>query len=72
MPVYRYGSNFSVLQRGLTEGLSCMNCALILEEYLRKCKDLNKTVYVAFLDANCGFDVVSHDSLLHMTVCSIP
>ena len=42
-----------------------MNCALILEEYLRMCKDLNKTAYVAFLDAKCGFHVVSHDSLLH-------
>ena len=54
----------SDLQRGFTEGSSCMNCALILEEYLRECKDMNKTAYVAFLDAKSAFDVVSHDSLL--------
>ena len=54
----------SDLQRGFTEGSSCMNCALILEEYLRECKDMNKTTYVAFLDAKSAFDVVSHDSLL--------
>ena len=41
-----------------------MNCALILEEYLREYKDLNKTAYVAFLGAKSVFDVVSHDSLL--------
>ena len=41
-----------------------MNCALIMEEYLREYKDLNKTAYVAFLDAKSAFDVVSHDSLL--------
>ena len=28
-----------------------MNCALILEKYLRECKDLNKTACVAFLYA---------------------
>ena len=40
-----------------------MNCTLILEEFLRECKDLNKTAYVAFLDAKTAFDVMSHDSL---------
>ena len=38
-------------------------CALILEEYLRECKDSNKTAYIAFLDAKSAFDVVSHNSL---------
>ena len=38
----------SDLQRGFTEGSSFMNCALILQEYLRECKDLNKTAYIAF------------------------
>ena len=41
-----------------------MNYALILEEYLREFTNLNKTAYVAFLDAKPAFDVVSHDSLL--------
>ena len=47
-----------------------MNCALILEEYLRECKDLNKAAYVAFLDEKSAFDVVSHDSLLGSRQCS--
>ena len=46
----------SSLHRGFTERSSCMNCALSLEEYLSKCKDLNKTVYVAFLDSKSAFD----------------
>lgn len=54
----------SPLQRGFTEQSSAMNCALIVEEFLRECKDLNKTAYIAFLDAKSAFDVVSHDSLL--------
>ena len=34
-----------------------------MEEYLRECKDLKKTTYVAFLEAKAAFDVVSLASL---------
>ena len=54
----------SDLQRDFIEEPSCMNCALILDEYLRECNDLNKAAYLAFLDAKAAFDVVSHDNML--------
>ena len=31
---------------------------------ISECKDLNKTAYVALLDAKSAFDVVSHNNLL--------
>ena len=52
------------LQRGFTEGSSPMNCSLILEESIRKNRDKNLPIYVAFLDAKSTFDVVNHSSLL--------
>ncbi len=54
----------NVLQRGFTAQSSSVNCALIVEEYLRECRDMNKVAYVAFLDAKAAFDVVSHPNLL--------
>ena len=51
-------------QRGFTAATSPMNGALLVEEYLRECKDQKKTAYVAFLDVKSAFDVVSHSSLL--------
>ena len=51
-------------QRGFTAATSHMNGALLVEEYLRECKDQKKTAYVAFLDVKSAFDVVSHSSLL--------
>ena len=41
-----------------------MNCSLILEEFIRKSKDMKKDVYIAFLDAKSAFDVVDHASLM--------
>ena len=37
-----------------------MNCALIVEEFYRNNKDLNKPTYMAFIDAKSAFDVVVH------------
>ena len=51
-------------QHGFTAATSPMNSALLVEEYLRECKDQKKTVYVAYLDVKSAFDVVSHLSLL--------
>ena len=39
------------LQRGFTENSSPMNCALLVEEFCRNNKDLNKPTYLAFVDA---------------------
>ena len=41
-----------------------MNCALILEEYIRENKDQKKDSLIAFLDAKAAFDVVNHASLM--------
>ena len=41
-----------------------MNCALILEEYIRENKDQKKDSFIAFLDAKVAFDVVNHASLM--------
>ena len=35
-----------------------------MKEYLRECKDMNKTTYIAFLDDKSAFDIVLHDILL--------
>ena len=52
------------IQRGFTRHSSHMNCSLILEETIWEYKDLWKPLYIAFLDANSAFDVVSHETLL--------
>ena len=41
-----------------------MNCAPILEEYIRENKDQKKDNFIAFLDAKAAFDVVNHASLM--------
>ena len=52
------------MQRGFTKNSSPMNCALILEEYIRENKDQKKDSFIAFLDAKAAFDVVNHASLM--------
>ena len=52
------------LQRGFTEKSSQMNCALLVEEFYRNNKDLNKPTYVAFMDVKSAFDVVVHENLM--------
>ncbi|MCG7875776.1 MAG: reverse transcriptase domain-containing protein [Candidatus Thiodiazotropha endolucinida] len=51
-------------QRGFTENSSPMNCALLVEEFYRNNKDLNKPTYVAFMDVKSAFDVVVHPNLM--------
>ena len=51
-------------QRGFTENSSPMNCALMVEEFFRNNKDLNKPTYMAFMDAKAAFDVVVHPNLM--------
>ena len=51
-------------QRGFTENSSPMNCALLVEEFYRNNKDLNKPTYMAFIDAKSAFDVVVHPNLM--------
>ena len=41
-----------------------MNCALLVEEFYRNNKDLNKPTYVAFMDVKSAFDVVVHKHLM--------
>ena len=41
-----------------------MNCALMVEEFYRNNKDLNKPTYVAFMDVKSAFDVVVHENLM--------
>ena len=52
------------MPRGFTKNSSPMNCALILEEYIRENKDQKKDSFIAFLDAKAAFDVVNHASLM--------
>lgn len=52
------------LQRGFTKNSSPMNCALLVEEFYRNNKDLNKPTYVAFIDVKSAFDVVVHPNLM--------
>ena len=51
-------------RREFTKNSSPMNCALILEEYIRENKDQKKDSFIAFLDAKAAFDVVNHASLM--------
>ena len=41
-----------------------MYCALLVEEFYRNNKDLNKQTYMAFIDAKSAFDVVVHPNLM--------
>ena len=51
------------VQRGLTENASPMNCFLLVEEFYRNNKDLNKSTYIAFMDKSV-FDVVVYQNLI--------
>ena len=42
------------MQRGFTKNSSPMNCAIILEEYIRENKDQNKDSFITFLDAKAA------------------
>ena len=57
-------SQQNCLQRGFTENSSPKNCALIVEEFFRNNKDLNRPTYMAFMDAKSAFDVVVHPNLM--------
>ena len=52
------------LQRGFTASSSPLNCALIIEEFIRESQDIHSDTFVALLDAKAAFDVVNHHSLL--------
>ena len=54
----------SKLQRGFTEQASPLNAAFLVEEFYRESKDLEKHVYIAFLDAKSAFDVVVNEILM--------
>ena len=54
----------SQLQRGFTENSSPLNAAFLVEEFYRESKNLNKPVYIAFLDAKSAFDVVVREILM--------
>ena len=41
-----------------------LNAAFLVEEFYRESKDLNKPVYIAFLDAKSAFDVVVREILM--------
>ena len=41
-----------------------MNSALIVEEFFRNNKDLNKPTYMGFMDTKSAFDVVVHPNLM--------
>ena len=51
------------VQRGFTENASPMNCFLLVEEFYRNNKDLNKSTYIAFMDKSV-FDVVVYQNLM--------
>ena len=52
------------LQRGFNENASPLNCAVIVNEVIRECKDIRNSVYMAMLDAKLAFDVVVKDILM--------
>ena len=59
-----FWSNNTHFNAVLQQQLPPMNGALLVEEYLRECKDQKKMAYIAFLDIKSAFDIVSHASLL--------
>ena len=60
----------SKLQRGFTEQASPLNAAFLVEEFYRERKDLEKPVYIAFLDAKSAFDVVVNEILMRKVYLS--
>ena len=53
------------LQFGFSKGYSPVMAALIVTELIGEAKSLNRTIYIASLDARKAFDVVDHNILLH-------
>ena len=60
----------SKLQRGFTEQASPLIAAFLVEEFYRESKDLEKPVYIAFLDAKSAFDVVVNEILMRKVYLS--
>ena len=54
----------SVLQKGFTENTSSMNAAMVLSECINDSNHQKKPLFIAALDVQKAFDVVSHSSLL--------
>ena len=52
------------LQNPMQRGSSPLNCALLIEEFIRESMDNSKKVSIALLDAKAAFDVVNHASLM--------
>ncbi len=64
MRVILTDSTQSKMQRGFTRNLSPMNCSLIVEEFMRDCKDKEEDVFIALLYAETAFGVVCHSHLM--------
>ena len=60
----------SKLQRGFTEQSSPLNAAFLVKELYRESKDLEKPIYIAFLDAKSAFDVVVNEILMRKVYTS--
>ncbi len=58
-------NNQSELQFGFTKGLSPNMAALLMSESITESKRENKPLYIATLDSQKAFDVVSHEILLN-------
>ena len=54
----------SALQKGFTEKTSSMNAAMVLSECINDSNHQKKPLFIAALDVQKAFDVVSHSSLL--------
>ena len=54
----------SYLQRDFTKDSSPLNAAFLVEDFYRESKDLDKPVYIAFIDSKSAFDVVVKDILM--------
>ncbi|XP_063404736.1 uncharacterized protein LOC134688195 [Mytilus trossulus] len=52
------------LQRGFTKNTAPLIASLIMEEFKRESKDLNKPTIYGMLDAKSAFDVVRHTNLI--------
>ena len=57
-------ANQDPMQYGFTEECSPAICALMITEAIAESKDLNKPLYVTFMDSSKAFDMVDHTALL--------
>ena len=53
------------LQYGFTEDCSPSVCALMITEAIAEAKDMDKPLYITFLDSSKAFDMVDHTALLN-------